>query len=329
MTTELLNKTKAILNRYNAFPENIDMDTRLKLLSVDANQYEYWGNKYIEGESCAINRAIALEFKHSMVKKPFWIVFFHGAQYSSKEEIFVSSFWNEPDLSDAIYKEDGINENEDADGIEVILDIVGKFDRHWFSEDDSHMEAPLADNNARLVCELAEEIVSIINIDINISIPLEHVSLSTVERLSSELEKAKMAYRHNAGKVLLNELLSNKECPQMLKTFVTKNNIKNIFFEKVVENGDYMPDYGYYIVLRDDRDYDYGFLYECTDCYGDFGSSFEGTEFKHDLHFVEVLKENELLKAESDWTEKDEREALETWDYLLDYSEVGLKKKLF
>jgi hypothetical protein len=331
MTKELLNQTKAIMNEFNAFPVGIDMETRLKLVEVDASQYEYWSNKNTEGEGCFINRAVALCFEHSMVEKPFWIVFFHGAQYRSKEELFVSAYWEKPDMTDAIYKCDGVeaDEADKEDGVETILDIADKFDRHWFSEDNSELDSPLADDNPRIICDLADILVSILNIEIEISTPLKDVSLSTVEKLETALEKAKEAYRENEGKKLLCEMLDNENCPDMLKDFVKKHSLDTVGFEKIIESEDYMPDYGKYIVFKNNESTEFGFMFECTETYAENYSSFDGTEFKHDIHFVETMKEYELLKTEDKWNDKDTKQALKTWEYVLSFSAIGYERKLF
>jgi len=156
----------------------------------------------------------------------------------------------------------------------------------------------------------------------------DEIYLSEIKTLEIVLEEAKEAYRENEGKRLLNEMLSDKDCPSMLKDFVKKHSICKVEFDKYVQNEDYMPDYGWYIVLSS-KNSRFGFLIKTMGCYGDPDTSFEETEFKHDMHFVETIKEYELLVAEDIWNEELTKEALKTWEYVLSYSDVGSERKLY
>jgi len=329
MKKELLNQAKKILNNFDTFPTGIDMETRLNLVDVDAMREEYWGNKYAEGESCFINYATGLQFKHSMVENPFWVVFFHGAQYKSEEEIFVLAYWDKPNLGDAIYRQDSIQADDENDGVETIMDIVDKFNRQWIENDGLEEDIePLLNDSPRAICDLTEELISVLHLDIFISTPLKEISTSEVERLQNALERAEEAYRENEGKNILNEMLSGKDCPSMLKDFVKKHSICKVEFDKYVQNEDYMPDYGWYIELSSE-DSRFGFLIEKTSSYGDPDSSFEEYEFCNDTHFAEKIKEYEFLMPEDEWRDKDTKQALKTWEYVLSYSKIGHERKLF
>ena len=154
----------------------------------------------------------------------------------------------------------------------------------------------------------------------------KNINSSEIKTLEIALEEAKEAYRESEGKNLF-EMMSNENCPSMLKDFIKKHNIYKVAFEKVTQYEDYMPDYGKYIILQgNDR---FGFMFECTESYAEDISPFDGTEFKHDIDFVEVLKENELLKPENEWKNEDTEQALEVWEYVLSFSNVGYERKLF
>lgn len=318
MTTKLLNQAKNILNSHNAFPQGIDLDTRLKLVAIDASQYEYWNHKYSEGEECFINRAVALCFQHSMVEKPFWIVFFHGAQHRKEEDIFVAAYWEKPCMRDAIYEHNGIEigENDKEDGVETIMDIVNKFNLHWFSEDNSEMNTPIIDDNPRAVCDLAEDLVGLLCIDINLSVPLEHVTIDTIVALENELQRAKEAWRATESKKILDGILLDEKAPELLKALLVKNNITSFEWEKFITSADYMPDACQLLDFSSNDEFVFTLVFDLdlsTEEAIDFGLIESGHLTKE--NFVESVKETQVLEDGFEENLKQE-EINEVFDYL-------------
>ena len=156
----------------------------------------------------------------------------------------------------------------------------------------------------------------------------EMICLSDIKTLEIVLDEAKEAYRDNEGKRLFNEIMEDINCPDMLKQFVKKHSLNTVAFEKIIESEDYMPDYGKYIVFKNEST-EFGFMFECTETYAENYSSFDGTEFQHDVHFAETLEEDELLMPEDEWTKKHTKQALEVWEYVCSFSDTGRERKLY
>ncbi|MFA6195289.1 MAG: hypothetical protein WC656_01440 [Sulfurimonas sp.] len=193
MTTTQLEEIKfsLILNGY--LPNSIDMYTRLNIIDAKASNYQYWGHKNTDGNENYQNSAVAIKFAHSMVKKSFWIVLFSGAQYRHADIQFVGAYWELPQLDDAIYAENGVKGIDKQDGVETILDIVTKFDYLWFTEDEASEYEPITHDNSNAVEDLAIRILNILNLNISLSVPLESINETHIEKLENALEVAKRA----------------------------------------------------------------------------------------------------------------------------------------
>lgn len=150
----------------------------------------------------------------------------------------------------------------------------------------------------------------------------DEIYLSDIKTLEIVLEEIKEVYRENEGKELLQEVISNENCPSALKEFVEKYQIFKIGFEKLIENEDYMPDYGKYITLEGISE-KFGFLFECSECYEDINSCFDGVAFMGELSLLKSLKQT------NSFSNIDSKEILNMWEYLLSFADVGHKRKLF
>lgn len=314
MTTQ---KIKTIIAATNFQLPAIDIDTRTNIIDIKANVYSYWGNKYADDGSSFENSAIALQFTNSMVEKPFWIVFFHGAQYREKETQFVSAFWNLPDLSDTIYKEHGVSMEDTEDGVETIVNIVEKFDLLWFSGDEASEDSyPLVDDDSDLVRDLAEAISNHTNLVVNIDKPLEQVDESNIKALTKALSQARESFQERKGKELLVEMLKDEACPEMFKSFVEVNNITSVSYDFHQVSTDYMPDSGDLIVLHGSYEtdekitmaYSWAFTMSCSETFEEFNNYNEAL-YISEGDFVGQISSEEMFMDEDKWDDSDSKDS--------------------
>lgn len=176
------NELENYLAKNNLIPKGIDYKTRTEIIDLKAIQYNFYGYKYSEGEKMYENSCVAFQIKNTMVEMPFWIYLFKGASYREYDTQFVAALSGECVLdeisneidngSGSLALSDMLNEySTEIDGLETILDITEKFKIHFLEEDESdenHM--PLIEDNASLIPELAEEIISIKQVKFNYQI---------------------------------------------------------------------------------------------------------------------------------------------------------------
>jgi len=198
MTTNTqIEKAKEILNINNFLPKGIDIGTRLKLVDFRASNYEYWGNKYVEASEHYDNSVVALQFEHSMVEKPFWIILFKGAQQKVNDAYFVSGFWNLPYLENALYQSDGILQTSTEDGVETILNIAERFNNLWFEKDEASEDDPIIWNDSDMLSCLANKLENILNVKISLNIPLKQIKKHHIIEIEKALSDAKLAFLNN------------------------------------------------------------------------------------------------------------------------------------
>jgi len=162
----------------------------LRMVDFKANEYNYWGHKFSEGEENYQNAVVAMQFKYRYVENPFWIVLFKGAQYRDSDVAFAAAFWKLPDLSDAVYETQGVAKDDNTKGTNAVRDVAQKFQYLWF-EQESEDEEPVIWNDSNMLSCLANEFLNILNIQVNISVPEDKVNETHVIMLEDALRRAK------------------------------------------------------------------------------------------------------------------------------------------
>lgn len=173
------------------FIPGIELSLRTKIIDVQATNYDYHGYKYAESENY-YNSALALKLTNCMVEKPFWVILFKGAQYRDPDAQFVAAFENLPNLEDAIYAENGLNQNsKDIDGLETILNIVEKFDYLWFTEDEASDEDPLIWQDADALSDAVDDVLKFKNFIYSINKPKQDITVADLEQITDLLSEMK------------------------------------------------------------------------------------------------------------------------------------------
>ncbi len=304
----------------------LPQDLQLDIIDIIYSKYKYI-NKY-DIEENNINIIIKVIYKNEL----FRIIFFHGIGYNSLKCIDKIIIINEKEFQNNNNNNNtlciNMNSVEQLFGIthegQKVYKLYHTLNNHCFENDNS-----LYNESPYFLEKIINKLEKVDYFILNLKIKKDNIYLENIKELRKFLQEAKRIYRNNEGKRLLNKILNNKECPQMLKDFCKKYNIIKILFEEHFQNKNTISEYGCYIVLEDELGKErFGFLTTCTEDYQE-GISFTHTEFINSDDFVNKIKEEELLVPEDKWTEQMTNEAFDVWKYIITYEKVGFKKELF
>lgn len=251
-------------------PSGLDINVS----NVEFDTYEY-ENKYDDYEKCS-----NIVFDAIYKNEPFKVVFYHGIGHKcgvTRDKALVLRQREFEDGGDyetvsllspeVYYLEQPLAVTEQQS---IGNELASLINIHCFDDDES-----LYAENTYFIEEVVNSLMNIKYFIVDEKIDKEKISLKDIRNFKVIANKLQEIYKRKEGAKLLQEMLEAEDAPVLFKEFVTKYKITEIGFEKDVLSADYMPDFGHFIIFKNEM-FEYKFLFESSETYFEFVEREEG-----------------------------------------------------
>lgn len=238
MQTTTNNKI-VILEKNGIIPAGLNMPIDMKITDVRACRYDYYGNKYADGDFFE-NELISMKFESSKFNE-IWISIFKGANYREHDITCIiateSSPINENSEIDfengSISKYDCLTtDEENIEGIESIKELLTAFDYRLYTEDESGLydngEGPTSFEEPDFLSNAIESILISSNLFINEKISKDEPDAKQLKQLNETLMEA-------ASGKLYAVTVVHDSCIRAVSQFLTKDEAEKMFLSYCAE----------------------------------------------------------------------------------------------